>query len=605
MGKLNRFVASLLVALLLSSSAHAVIAEVDRQKAAFRNLLVNPGAEGGKSGITASSGTFAITTTSGQVFEGAAGYSWDASANGQTVTFTTEGSGGTQNAIPPGWYGKNGVAVCWIKAASGTAAHKLQVYDGTNVIAEKTIESSTTAFAKTTLNFLFPTSGNLQPRIAATQDEVAIYFDGCAFGLAENYNIWSVLQPYHVGSISYATGGSFSTHASSTKSDVTYSGAATVDSSGGLITAAASNKFGFTIARPDVGKYVMKWQFNDSSPSSTNCEWTVYDGTSTLFGLNVAINSTTITPVPVEYVWNSTGGSAKTFNLRGARLSGTGNCTGYESGNGPRVDVYFYPSSGSRVVGADQTDYGWTSYAPTVVGFGTTSAMNCRHRRVGENADIQCRFTSGTPTATEARIPLPAGCTSASTYSTVERVGSIGYSINGAFMHNVLIEPAVSYMTVGLQATTFAGLTKANGNDVSTSGAVLSLQASVRCQGWEANGRAPTLIGSVTSNSTSALRTETAKLTCSSSSAIISQSSTWVSTIGNVSSQQCAVTFSGTPWSSAPTCTMTPTGISTSAVTAAFSVAPTTSGFTIFTWNTTSGSSVASMNLDIQCTGPR
>lgn len=48
-------------------------------------------------------------------------------------------------------------------------------------------------------------------------------------------------------------------------------------------------------------------------------------------------------------------------------------------------------------------------------------------------------------------------------------------------------------------------------------------------------------------------RVESARINCDSSSAIVSQSSTWVSSVGNVSSGQCTVTFvtgvfSATPW---------------------------------------------------------
>ena len=49
----------------------------------------------------------------------------------------------------------------------------------------------------------------------------------------------------------------------------------------------------------------------------------------------------------------------------------------------------------------------WTSYAPTIVGFGTPPVSKWQYKRVGDSLHIQGFMTSGTSTATEARIPFP------------------------------------------------------------------------------------------------------------------------------------------------------------------------------------------------------
>ena len=67
---------------------------------------------------------------------------------------------------------------------------------------------------------------------------------------------------------------------------------------------------------------------------------------------------------------------------------------------------------GPQVVqyGAPVTD--WQSYTPTFTGFGTASSVAMYWRRSGDSIEIKGRFTSGTSTATEARVSFPSGLTS-------------------------------------------------------------------------------------------------------------------------------------------------------------------------------------------------
>jgi hypothetical protein len=65
----------------------------------------------------------------------------------------------------------------------------------------------------------------------------------------------------------------------------------------------------------------------------------------------------------------------------------------------------------------------------------------------------------------------------------------------------------------------------------------------------------PLLTGSVTSNSSGLERIERAYVNCDASSVITSQSGSWISSIGNISSNRCTVTIAAGIFSSAPTCT--------------------------------------------------
>lgn len=146
----------------------------------FENLLTNPSWEQNANNWTASGGSYARTTTAAQISRGNAAASWDSSGASQTLVSTAV-------SIPDGMKGRDAVGYCDIKAASGTATHTLQAYDGTNVLFSKTITSDSSYFRKTEVNFVMPTSGNIQLRlVSVAADEVAIYVDNCYLGLATN-----------------------------------------------------------------------------------------------------------------------------------------------------------------------------------------------------------------------------------------------------------------------------------------------------------------------------------------------------------------------------------------------------------------------------------
>ena len=130
----------------------------------------------------------------------------------------------------------------------------------------------------------------------------------------------------------------------------------------------------------------------------------------------------------------------------------------------------------------------WASYTPTFQGFGTPTNIEFEWRQVGESVEIRGKFTSGTSTAVEARIGLPAGLTSAGTslIPSIQEVGVGSYNVVSALQGIILIEPSVTYLTIGIQATANAGLTKVNGSALLNSGNIFSFFASVPCAGLSA-----------------------------------------------------------------------------------------------------------------------
>ncbi len=125
----------------------------------------------------------------------------------------------------------------------------------------------------------------------------------------------------------------------------------------------------------------------------------------------------------------------------------------------------------------------WKAYTPVFTGFGTVSNVNIYSRRVGDSLELRGNFTSGTPAATEARMDFPAGLTSATTIDTLDIAGMAATPHNGINKY-LLMEPDVTYLTFSQVDGTRAALVKQNGDIVSTSGRIFSIQAKVPIKYW-------------------------------------------------------------------------------------------------------------------------
>ena len=132
----------------------------------------------------------------------------------------------------------------------------------------------------------------------------------------------------------------------------------------------------------------------------------------------------------------------------------------------------------------------WQGYTPTFQGFGSPTNIEFEWRQVGENVEIRGKFTSGTVTAVEARVGLPAGLTSASSgiLPSIQIAGTYHSRLidsgNVPNIENVYIETSVSYVTFQRQGV--STITKALGTQMATSSADYLLMASVPCAGLSA-----------------------------------------------------------------------------------------------------------------------
>lgn len=124
---------------------------------------------------------------------------------------------------------------------------------------------------------------------------------------------------------------------------------------------------------------------------------------------------------------------------------------------------------------------------PTLVGFGTPSSIGYFSKRVGDQLSVECKFTAGTSTAVEARVPLllngVALTSDATKISSITAVGFGCLAANSAAGLQVLVESGVTYLTFGLQGAASFGLTKQNGSAL-VSGVAMSFSALVPISGW-------------------------------------------------------------------------------------------------------------------------
>lgn len=144
-----------------------------------------------------------------------------------------------------------------------------------------------------------------------------------------------------------------------------------------------------------------------------------------------------------------------------------------------------------------QADSDWVSYTPTFTGFGTPSAVEFQYRKNGQDLLIRGKYTSGTGTATEARISLPTGLISGNTslIPTIQKAGEVINSASDVSQFSYpLIEPSVSYLTFGVQTAASGALSKSNGNasgGVGVNGRTYSFEARIPIQGWTSGYATP------------------------------------------------------------------------------------------------------------------
>jgi len=143
---------------------------------------------------------------------------------------------------------------------------------------------------------------------------------------------------------------------------------------------------------------------------------------------------------------------------------------------GPQIQLYGAPISD------------WVAYTPaSTQGFGTVTSATFYYRRVGDSVDLKGRFSAGTVSSSELRISLPTGMTSADSTRIDGTASLCGYAVRGgagAQINDILIEPSVTYVTIGQQASGTSGLTKATGTGAHSNSEAFAFFATVPVAGF-------------------------------------------------------------------------------------------------------------------------
>jgi hypothetical protein len=156
--------------------------------------------------------------------------------------------------------------------------------------------------------------------------------------------------------------------------------------------------------------------------------------------------------------------------------------------------LYYFNSS--NTYSSTNADTDWASCGHTTssfTGFGTVSAIETQCKRQGGDLLMKGKFTSGIPTGTEARLSLPLWngtqlvSAGSSVIPSLQVSGSMAtsYFATNYFSYISLIEPSVSYMTMGVQVSTVAALTKASGAGIAITGTVVSFNSRIPIEGWQ------------------------------------------------------------------------------------------------------------------------
>lgn len=552
------------------------------------------------------------------LLNGARSCALDASADDQVVKFD-------QNAFDAAVYGQDCEAR--LTYTGDGSLYKAYVQNDSTTISQE-VQLVNTGSDSRTVSMNYPCgsgSGSTRPVIESTSaSAAAIKISGVYSGLATN--LGSVVQARDLGSATWSsqsncmwqsTATSFTNFADDTDCTTpTLTGLAgavnsgdtlaiTVPSHGpGVYEVELSSYMGCVTTASDATTNFCSYRMTDSTVNS-NAIQQGYDHATT------GIKQFASPGGKFRFVYTSPPSSSTiTFRVQANIVSGNRRAEVDARASDVQLRVKYYPSSAQTAIKADQTNYGWTSAGLTTsdfIGFGTVSNIECLQKRDGEDLLFNCKFTSGTSTATEARVDLPGSLISAGTdrIPSIKKVGSGSKSPTSANVIAVLAEPSVSYVTFSIQDAS-GGLTKVNGSSLLSSTNVFSFEARIPIAGWLENQKAPILVGSVTSGTSGAERIERASITNTAGTwSISSQSGTWLASFTDNGVGLVSLNFTAGTWSGVPSCvcSVQANAAFRGCQTGANSTATTTSLVSVGIYADTG--SASEQSFDIICMGPR
>ncbi len=514
------------------------------------NILAeyNPEFEDGLANWTESGGTEAAAASTNILFD-LAGTTWDSSGAGQTYCSDLV-------AIPQGLKGTNGEAYLWTQVPSGTATHTLQVSDGSNTLVSTSIVSTATP-AKQRVNFAIPTSGSVKLcLVAVAADEPLVAIDKGYLGEATNIGAFSAIGEWQTYTPIFTGFGTVTTIDFKWRkngSNIDIEGRYTVGTNTG-VEARISLPSGLTASS------------DYTTLQAVGAGWfAITAGTGWpnhgIVTIEPSVTYMTIAAPSVTALAKLTANTLSSTQVHSLRAS---------------IRIAGWSASTSAAA-ADQTNFGWRSTTCTG-SWSTNTTYACMERKDGERLYVRGKVsTSGVPTNAALTITVPGSRVIDTTKypgaptSNVSRMDdSYAFLVDnsdsnrnhgGAVLYNsttaVTIRPTRTF-----NGNLYDVFDTALSNSVPFAWAAsdfIEFEFSAPIVGWYENNKAPTLTGSLTSNSLSAYRIETAtvKALNGSTCTIASESGDWLGTTTPIAAGRCTIPINTGVFNATPTCTAT------------------------------------------------
>lgn len=558
------------IALFISSLALSDLTNppksIEKQYFTNINQLSNGGFELGKEGW--SSG-ISITSTSGLYKEGARGAAWDPSGSGtiSSPCWTTN----QDTAV-------NGLARLWVKTAD--ADYDFQVYNstGTAVVAEVDVPASSDLFTEVQINFVAAESTTYCMRLEAQGDESIIYLDDGYLG--EAYNLSQVSQAslygtsVTAGTTSCAWSITQTTYAADFPAD-TDCPAPTV--TGGL-TAPATKVPQIVMSNHPAGVYEVTFSvpvLTSAAAENAACRLVDSDGTLLVSsGIRQASGGQFTVSLTGAVTYQNDGSHDIKFQC----LSGSGSvetATGLVQRNATWT-VKRFPLASQLVTSNSSTASFWSGYHSSDCNFIRTNTAFGAF-----TADSTCTFTErqngnfGSVTSElSGSDPLPGIVFTPKALGTYIVLANASCQVTSSGQNAALqltdgttvianqnFSNAGSYFTdchviglynaTSLNAVTFRLYGKVASGNIVLNGGDSSVEWSIVPVG---SFNKVSVMNQVSTDYSSGINTNSAKLNCDAGSSIMSQLGSWVSSIGNVSGGACTVTLASGMYSSTPYC---------------------------------------------------
>lgn len=350
-----------------AASTRVIEAENTEKFFSAENKLKNSGWEPtkGTSSWTASGGTLTTTSTAANVGRGSASGSWDSSAAAQTLT-----SSAVTITSGDGLSGQNVTASVFLKCATGSCAHKLRLYDGTNVLSESAITSSTTGFVRTSVTGPAPASGTLSARlISVSANEPILYIDDGYLGLSAGFNTFQLSQATLYGTASWVPVAACEWTSATDQAPANFAADADCNTptTTGAASAPATKVPAITFASLPPGRYrfVAHGVFLMATAGS-QCNWRFSDGVNPtspeVWGMSGSGNS--ISGGIAGDVTIANGQSNATYNIQatGNAAAATCNLRANNAMSPLEISVYRFPTSSEQAFRPDQVASSWSGF---------------------------------------------------------------------------------------------------------------------------------------------------------------------------------------------------------------------------------------------------